>query len=166
MPEPTSHTHHPALDSPHTMPASMHATTPSPTKLTPSPSKPRITMRIVDWWKEDNERNFYANPLIKILQSRFDIAYAKEPDFLLYSVFGREHLRFSCPRIFYTGENIRTNWSFADYALDFDFMEFGERHLYFSLFWLFTSDLILASQKHLHACLLYTSDAADDIGQV
>ena len=151
MPEPTSHTHHPAIDSPHTMPASMHATTPSPTKLTPSPSKPRITMRIVDWWKEDNERNFYANPLIKILQSRFDIAYAKEPDFLLYSVFGREHLRFSCPRIFYTGENIRTNWSFADYALDFDFMEFGARHLYFSIFWLFSHDLVLASQKHLHA---------------
>ena len=151
MPEPTPHTHHPALDSPHTMPASMHSTTPSPTKLTPSPSKPRITMRIVDWWKEDNERNFYANPLIKILQSRFDIAYAKEPDFLLYSVFGREHLRFSCPRIFYTGENIRTNWSFADYALDFDFMEFGERHLYFSIFWLFSHDIVLAPQKHLHA---------------
>ena len=151
MPEPTPHTNHPALDSPHTMPAPMHTTTPSPTKLTPSLSKPRITMRIVDWWKEDNERNFYANPLIQILQSRFDIAYAKEPDFLLYSAFGREHLRFSCPRIFYTGENIRTNWSFADYALDFDFMEFGERHLYFSIFWLFSQDIVLASQKHLHA---------------
>lgn len=151
MPEPTPHANHPALDSPHTIPASMHATTPSPqSTIYPTP-KPRITMRIVDWWKEDNERNFYANPLIQILQSRFDIAYAKEPDFLLYSAFGREHLRFSCPRIFYTGENIRTNWSFADYALDFDFMEFGERHLYFSIFWLFSQDIVLASQKHLHA---------------
>ena len=108
-------------------------------------------MRIVDWWQEDNEQNFYANPFIKILQSQFDITYAKEPDFLLYSAFGREHLRFSCPRIFYTGENIRTNWSFADYALDFDFMEFGERHLHFSIFWFFDCDLVLASQKHLRA---------------
>ena len=116
-----------------------------------SHARPRLTMRIVDWWEEDNEQNFYANPFIKILQSRFDITYAKDPDFLLYSVFGKEHLHFSCPRIFYTGENIRTNWSFADYALDFDFMEFGERHLYFSIFWLFSQDIVLASQKHLHA---------------
>ena len=116
-----------------------------------SHARPRLTMRIVDWWEEDNEQNFYANPFIKILQSRFDITYAKDPDFLLYSVFGKEHLHFSCPRIFYTGENIRTNWNFADYALDFDFMEFGERHLYFSIFWLFSQDIVLASQKHLHA---------------
>ena len=37
-------------------------------------------------------------------------------------------------RIFYTGENIRTDWNIADYGIDFDYMEFGDRHLRMPLF--------------------------------
>ena len=37
-------------------------------------------------------------------------------------------------RIFYTGENIRTDWNIADYGIDFDYMEFGDRHLHMPLF--------------------------------
>ncbi|RDU64914.1 alpha-1,3-fucosyltransferase, partial [Helicobacter didelphidarum] len=92
-------------------------------------------MRVVDWWDEDTQENFYNNYFIKLLQEKFDIIYSNEPDFIIYSPFHRdEHLKYDCVRIFYTGENVRTDWNIADYAIDFDYMEFGDRHFRYPYF--------------------------------
>ncbi len=91
--------------------------------------KTKIKMRIVDWWAGNTKEDFYKNYFIKILQDKYDVIYSDDPDFLLYGPFGKEHLKYHCVRIFYTGENVRTNWNIADYGIDFDFMDFGERHL-------------------------------------
>ena len=93
--------------------------------------KKRIYMRVLDWWIEDNEKNFYDNPLIKILleKDKYDIVYSRNPDFIIYSSFGEEHLKYDCVRIFFTHENHRTDWAISDYGIDFDFMDFNDRHL-------------------------------------
>ena len=40
---------------------------------------------------------------------------------IVYSCFGTEFLKYSCPRIFYTAENIRPDFRFCDFAVSFDY---------------------------------------------
>ncbi|WP_395002542.1 glycosyltransferase family 10 domain-containing protein [uncultured Helicobacter sp.] len=91
--------------------------------------KPIVSMRVVDWYLPDTEENFYANMFVRALSRKYDVRYSKNPDFLIYGTFGYEHLQYDCVRIFFTGENLRTNWNVADYGIDFDYMDFGDRHL-------------------------------------
>lgn len=91
--------------------------------------KKQVKMRVVDWWDEECEENFYNNFFIRILQENYDVVYSDKPDFIIYGPFGHEHLEYNCVRIFYTGENIRTDYNIADYGMDFDFIDFQDRHL-------------------------------------
>lgn len=62
------------------------------------------------------------NVLYKMLSERFDIEISNSPDFLIFSVFGNNHQRYSsCKKIFYTGENIRPNYANCDYSVGFDY---------------------------------------------
>ena len=97
--------------------------------------KKKIKMRIVDFWHDDTEENFYKSPFVKLLESKYEFIYSDNPDFIIYGpCVGYEYLKYDCVRIFYTGENIRTDWNIADYGIDFDYMEFGDRHLHMPLF--------------------------------
>ncbi|WP_281650800.1 hypothetical protein [Helicobacter bilis] len=91
--------------------------------------KQQVKMRVLDWWNKDCEENFYNNFFIQILQKKYDVVYSDKPDFILYGPFGYEHLKYDCVRIFYTGENIRPDYNIADYSMDFDYIEFEDRHL-------------------------------------
>ena len=72
------------------------------------------------------------NTLYEMLSERFDISTSNSPDILIYSVFGNSHTRYNCKKIFYTGENIRPNYSQCDYSLTFDYLN-DERNLRFPL---------------------------------
>lgn len=96
--------------------------------------KPQIKMRIVNWHTSDTEENFYANYFVRLLSQKYDIIYTDKPDFIIFGGFNdiraKTHfLDYNCVRIFQTGENIRTDWNLADYGIDFDYMDFGDRHL-------------------------------------
>lgn len=109
-------------------------------------NKKTIKLRIVDWYVKDTQENFYKNYFVKILQEKFNVIYSKEPDFIIYGPGGYEHLKYDCVRIFSTGENMRPDYNVADYSMDFDYMEYGDRHfqvLYGSAY----NDLVL--KKHL-----------------
>ena len=75
-----------------------------------------------DFWfplNKENIQNFFVYRLL-------DRIYAIEitdtdPDAVIYSCFGFEHLKYNCPRIFYTGENKRPNFNHCDYAFSFDY---------------------------------------------
>lgn len=50
------------------------------------------------------------------------------PDFIIYSSFGFDHLKYNCTKIYYTGENDCPNFNICDYALSFMHIDFGDRH--------------------------------------
>ena len=81
--------------------------------------KPVIRINFCDFWagfvKEDN---YFFNLLSKI----YEVQIADDPDFLFYSCYGDEYLKYDCIRIFYTAENLRPDFSGCDYALSFDFL--------------------------------------------
>ncbi|NND45184.1 MAG: glycosyltransferase [Xanthomonadales bacterium] len=81
----------------------------------------QIKIAFTDFWHPETEAAIRANPLCQLLQTRFDLVLSDQPDFLLYSTFGRRHLRYDCTRIFYTGENVRPDFGRCDYAFSFDY---------------------------------------------
>ncbi len=61
------------------------------------------------------------------------------PDYVFYSVFGCEHIKYDCVRIFYSGENCRADFNFCDYAITFDYLDFEDRHLRYPLYLFYDS---------------------------
>lgn len=117
--------------------------------------KKRIDIKIVDWWCSFDKKNFKNNSLIHILRKhlgyKFKFNFSNNPKYLLYNSFDDSHLDYDkdCVRIFYTGENIHTDWNLADYGIDYDLLDFDERHLCFPLYFLYISDLKNAVKTHL-----------------
>ncbi|WP_181882648.1 MULTISPECIES: glycosyltransferase family 10 domain-containing protein [unclassified Helicobacter] len=113
----------------------------------------QIKLRIVDWWLPDTKEVFKKNFFVKFLREMgYEVVYSDEPEYILYSVFGEEYTKYDCVRIFYSGENTRANFADADYAIDFDFLEYFDRHLRLPLaFWEHKKDAELAQKKHIWA---------------
>jgi hypothetical protein len=68
-----------------------------------------------------------------LLKKYFQVELSDNPDVLIYSVYGNYHLSYNCVKIFYTGENVRPDFNFCDYALSFDFLD-NPRHLRLPLY--------------------------------
>ena len=83
------------------------------------------------------------NPFYKLLSKYYALEVSSSPDFLIYSNFGCEYLKYDCIRIFITGENVRPNYQECDYAFSFDF-PFTERNYRLPLYRLYKGyDLLL-----------------------
>lgn len=106
--------------------------------------KPSIKINVVDWWDQDFSKNYF----IKFLSKKYNVIQSDNPDFLLCSVFGNQHLKYDCVKIFFTGENFIPNFNLYDYAIGFDPIDFLDRYLRFPLF-LTNGNLDLAMQKHI-----------------
>lgn len=80
--------------------------------------KKKIKLFFCDFWPVFKpEDNF----ILDFLSSEFEVTVSSEnPDFIIYSVFGTDYARYNCPRIFYTGENIRPNFDECDFSFSFD----------------------------------------------
>ncbi|HMO33786.1 MAG TPA: glycosyltransferase family 10 [Saprospiraceae bacterium] len=78
----------------------------------------KIKVAFSDFWKgfEPDNNWFY-----QFLTRHFDIELSDQPDFLIYSTYGHQYLRYNCARIFYTAENRRPDFWACDYAISFDF---------------------------------------------
>ena len=98
--------------------------------------KKKIKIAFSDFWGgfENNPtgKTNYDNIFYKMLSERFDIEISNNPDFLIFSVFGQNHLNYNCKKIFYTGENIRPDFSKCDYSISFDYLN-DDRNLRFPL---------------------------------
>lgn len=73
------------------------------------------------------------------------------PDYLVFSVFGEKHLRYTdCVKILITGECQTPDFNLCDYALGFDYLDFGDRYLRYPLFYTYNVPAFLQmEQKHL-----------------
>jgi alpha(1,3/1,4) fucosyltransferase len=79
-----------------------------------------IKIDFIDFWGGFNKKdNFFYNLLIE----NFDVEISNNPDFIIYSVFGNQHQKYSCKKIFFTGENIAPNMGECDWAFSFDYLD-------------------------------------------
>lgn len=101
-------------------------------------------------------KNFdpYVFPISRMMLDSYhlEIADFKQADYVMFSTFDESH--WSVPddsiKIFYTGENITPDFNACDYAIGFDWMEFGDRYLRFPLYYTYGKKLNLALEnRHL-----------------
>ncbi len=87
----------------------------------------KIKIAFCDFFEQYNPEN---NMLINILKQKYDVTFSNKPDFLFYSCFGVKHKNYSdCIKIFYTNEAITPNFNDCDYAIGFDYINFGDRYI-------------------------------------
>jgi len=79
-----------------------------------------LKINFIDFWPQlDKKNNYFYN----ILSTKYTVVIEDEsPDIIFFSVFGEEHLNFTCKKIFFTGENITPDFSSCDLAFSFDFL--------------------------------------------
>lgn len=111
--------------------------------------KKDIKVKFTGFWKEFREED---NFILKILSSDFNVILSEDPDYLFYSVFNDDFIKYDCVRIFITGENICPDFQMCDYAIGFEHMEFEDRYLRCPFYYFvetYQEDLKAAQIKHL-----------------
>lgn len=102
----------------------------------------------MDFWPDfDPNKNIFIGTLRKF----YEVELSDSPDYLFYSVFGHEHEKYDCIKIFYTGECVTPNFNVCDYAIGFDIMDFGDRYRRVPLYYLYRKEYIAALEKHKFA---------------
>jgi hypothetical protein len=64
----------------------------------------------------DKGKNYFH----RMLSCQYDLEISSEPEILVYSNYGTKFLDYSCPRIFYTAENIGPDFKECDFAFTFE----------------------------------------------
>jgi hypothetical protein len=78
-----------------------------------------IRLWFEDFWADFNPRNNFFTHTLDLYGIRYKLTKFW-PDVLIYSVFGNRHQKFSCKKLFYTGENVKPDFSQCDYSISFD----------------------------------------------
>ncbi len=89
-----------------------------------------MKVRFVDFWPGFDP---FDNFLLNHLRAIGDFTVDDQPDVLFYSCYGTEHRKFRTPRIFYSAENLRPDFSACDFAITFDYNA-HPRHFRYPLF--------------------------------
>lgn len=102
----------------------------------------------------DQNNNFITN----ILKKHYEIEFSDEPDYLIYSVNSMDYLKYNCVRIYYTPENLTPDFNICDYAIGFDYLDFGDRYIRYPIYLVdsfvaydnddYYNDVDLALHKH------------------
>lgn len=83
------------------------------------------------FWPDFNKEYNY---IVSILRRRYNVIISDSPDYIFYSVFSNDYLKFDGIRIFYTGECISPDFNLCDYAMGFDWISNGDRYVRLPLY--------------------------------
>lgn len=94
--------------------------------------KKQIWLKCVDFWEGFNAEEKF---LIKLLKEKYDIVWSNSSDYLIVSSNGmkREHLNYDHIKIF-SREREVPDFNLYDYAIGFDFIDFGDRYFRMPLY--------------------------------
>ena len=111
--------------------------------------KQKLKIKYVDFWEGfPVEDNYFLN----LVEDYYDIEYSDNPDILIYSCYSVNFLKYRCPRIFYSPENIRPDFRFCDFALTFDYLN-DKKHFRWPLYRRWFSEEELTKPKNADAIL-------------
>lgn len=93
--------------------------------------KKEIKIHVLDVWSgfDISIMAFY-----QILKEQYDVTITKtwnDADYVFFSCFGNTHWNVTADKIkiFFTAENITPDFNTCDYAIGFDWLDFGDRYL-------------------------------------
>lgn len=110
--------------------------------------KPIIRLYFVDMWGHGPYIfNLHDNYFVDLFSLQYTVIIDNiNPDILIYSCFGLEHLKYTCFKIFFSGENIpnknnkiKINPDYSECQISFSKYPTRERNYYFPLWVLFVN---------------------------
>ena len=102
-----------------------------------------IRINFSDFWPDLNP---YDNYFTNILRENYEVEISNNPDVLFYSVFGNNHERFKCIKVFFSGENIGPDYNKCDYSMCYDYSN-DQRHYRLPLYILYGGYYDLVNKK-------------------
>lgn len=90
-----------------------------------------VKIAFIDFWEHFNKENFVGTISLQRKYGVEIVPDVKDADYVFYSVMGDEHW-FLAPekiKIFYTGENLCPDFNACDYAIGFEWMDYGDRYI-------------------------------------
>lgn len=88
------------------------------------------------WWLYDSHRNFFVDACRSIKENIY-VVQPHEADVLFFSCFGSDHKKYSCKKVYYTGESCDPPWNDCDIALSFNKNESKGTHFRLPLWMLY-----------------------------
>ena len=84
-------------------------------------NKKSVKVMFTDMWKSFNinHADYYFE--WRMMSKNWAPELSNDPEFLFFSCFGNEHLKYDCIKIFYTPENVRPNFNVCDYSFSYDY---------------------------------------------
>lgn len=80
-------------------------------------NKVNLKLNFTGFWPSfDKTDNFFFN----LLAERYNITISDKPDILFYTEGGFDHKKYNCTKVFFTGENIRPDFTACDFAFTYD----------------------------------------------
>lgn len=99
-----------------------------------------------------------SNFITDILKKRYDVILSNDPDYVICSVNSKDYIKYDCIRIYYTAENLVTDFNIYDYGIGFHYINFEDRYIRYPLYLVdgftaydgdnYASDLERAVHKH------------------
>ena len=93
-------------------------------------NKPTLKLCFVDFW--DDFAQCHETKFLNYFKQNFDVIIdAENPDVVVYSCFGTRHQQYPAAlRIFFTGENIKPDFSNCDYSFGTVKIDYRGKHLW------------------------------------
>ena len=90
-----------------------------------------IKIGFTGFWSHFNKEEFIGTVALRKNYDVEIVSDAKDADYVFYSVMDDEHwfLPPEIIKIFYTGENLCPDFNACDYAIGFEWMNFGDRYI-------------------------------------
>ena len=83
------------------------------------------------WGGFDVHNNF----IFSVLQKNYNVIIDEHPDYLFYSVYGYNHLKYTdCIKIFYSAENLEPDFNLCDYAIAFQHLTAQDRYFRYPIY--------------------------------
>lgn len=93
------------------------------------------------WGNFDPNNNFFVHYFKSLIpDQQINITSHENADIVIFSCFGQQHKtvnRSKTKKIFFTGENIRPNFSECDYSFTFDFDDCGGKNIRIPLWYMY-----------------------------
>jgi len=79
-----------------------------------------LKINFSDFWPGFNYSDFIV---YKILKKYYEIEISETPDYLIFSDYSVNHLKYDCVKIRYSAENVRPDFKLADFHIGFDYSD-------------------------------------------
>lgn len=113
--------------------------------------KRKIKIKFMDYWGSFYDNEMEDCLIMRILRKHYDVEICDDADYVFFSTMGDSHWGVSdyCVKIYQTGENLAPDFSACDYAIGFEWLEFGDRYIRYPNY-LFYEKEMLQKMEHKH----------------